>query len=105
MMNGLNSPAVFLSSALAPSPSTTVLSLSQAAPSTVRSAVTTTLLLTGSTAHEVPGIVALVVRVCRADFSSASEFVTTFALPPACRTCSAAARSTTFTTRFFDLAS
>lgn len=105
MMNGLNSPAVRLSSAFPPSSSTTAPSFCQASPLTVRSAVTTTLLLTGSTAHEVPGMVALPVRVCRADFSSASEFCTTLALPPACRTRSAAASSTTFITRFFDEAS
>lgn len=104
-MSGVNSPAVLLSSAVPPRPSTTVESFFQAAPSTVLSAVTRTLLLTGSTAQEVPGIVAFSVRACRADFSSAREFSTILALPPAWRTCSAPASSTTFTTRAFAVVS
>ncbi|CAM5582439.1 hypothetical protein SCALM49S_01408 [Streptomyces californicus] len=84
-----------------PRPSTTAESFFQAAPSTVLSAVTRTLLVTGSTAQEVPGMVALSVRVCRPTSAPAREFSTILALPPAWRTCSAAASSTTLTTRAF----
>lgn len=97
-MKGLNSPAVFFSSAFAPRPFTTSWSFVRFAPLTVRSAVTTTLLVTGSVAQDVPGMVARSVRVCRAVFSSASVCSTILALPPALRTDSAAASSTTFIT-------
>ncbi|MBO0515977.1 S1 family peptidase, partial [Streptomyces beijiangensis] len=49
-----------------PRPFTTPLSLVSSAPDTVRSAVTTILLLTGSIAHDVPPMEALSVSVCRA---------------------------------------
>lgn len=96
---GLYSPLVRLSSALAPRPSTTFVSLASSALETVRSAVTTTLLVVGSVAQAVPGMVASALRVVRALFSSAREFSTMRALAPAASTVSAAASSSTFTTR------
>ena len=104
-MKGLNSPLLCLSSALAPSPFTTASSLSSRASLTVRSAVTTTLLVAGSTAHEVPGMDALSLSVERALFSSAREFSTILDLAPAASTVCAAASSSTLTTRFLVFAS
>lgn len=90
---------------MAPSPSTTFVSLAHSASETVRSAVTTTLLVVGSVAQDVPGIVASCLSVPRALFSLAREFATTRALAPAASTVSAAVSLRTFTTRFLAFAS
>ncbi|CAM5364848.1 hypothetical protein SALBM311S_00071 [Streptomyces alboniger] len=71
--NVLKVPADFLMVAmLEPRPSTVDSSLSHLAPVTVLSAVTRILFVFGSTAQEVPGMVALVFRVC-APASSSGE--------------------------------
>ncbi len=99
-MKGLYSPFDLFSSAFAPSPSTTFVSVAHSALETVRSAVTTTLFVVGSVTQAVPGIVASAFSVLRALFSSEREFATTLALAPAFSTALAAASSSTFTTRF-----
>lgn len=83
----------------------TLASWAHSALETVRSAVTTTLLLAGSVAQDVPGMVASFLSVVRAPFSSAREFSTILALAPAAVTASAALASSTLTTRCFDFAS
>lgn len=88
-----------------PSASTTLVSLAHSAGETVRSAVTTTLLVPGSVAQDVPGMVASFLSVVRALFSSAREFSTILALAPAAATVLAAASSSTLTTRCWDFAS
>lgn len=82
-----------------PSPSTTSVSLASSALETVLSAVTTTLLVCGSVAHEVPGMVASFLSVVRALVSSATEFSTILAWAPAAWTVFAAVSSSTLTTR------
>lgn len=78
-MKGLNSLWVRLSSTVVPRPSATSVSFAHSALETVRSAVTTTLLETGSVTQDVPGMVASCWSVVRALFRSASEFATTLA--------------------------
>lgn len=65
---------------------------------TVRSAITDTLLVFGSIAHEVPGTAALSLSVPFAAFSSAVLFSTTLATAPSARTRSAELSSVTFMT-------
>lgn len=93
------------SSATEPSPSTTLVSLAHSPSETVRSAVTTTLLVVGSVTQDVPGMVASSARAVRALFSSAREFETTLAVAPAAETVFAASSSSTFTTRLLVFAS
>lgn len=88
-----------------PSPSTTLVSLAHSALETVRSAVTTTLLVVGSVTQEVPGIVASCFSVAWALLSSAREFSTILALAPAASTVLAAFLSSTLTTRLLAFAS
>lgn len=93
------------SSATEPSPSTTFVSLAHSAAETVRSAVTTTLLVVGSVTQDVPGTAASPASAVRALFSSAREFETILAEAPAADTVRAASSSSTFTTRLLVFAS
>ena len=104
-MKGLYSPWNRLSSAVPPSPSTTLLSLSHRAPVTDLSAVTTTLFDTGSMDQDGPGMVASFFSVVRAPSSWARVWVTILALAPLASTAFAAVLSSTFTTRLLALAS
>lgn len=90
---------------MAPSPSTTLVSFAHSTSETVRSAVTTTLLVVGSVAQAVPGMLASCLRVPWALFSSAREFSTILALAPAASTVFAAVSSSTLTTRLLVFAS
>ncbi len=78
-------------------------SLSHLAPVTLESAVTTTLSVRGSTAQAVPGMVALVFRVCAAALSSAVLFSTWRTSAPAffAWTTTLLSPLTTFTTSCF----